>query len=197
MNPMNPKAILRTGSEILESVMKPHGFNFVEGLSDRSNYGDFAQGDFVRGDRRLELHFRHSLGLVSYHIGSLSATHEPYMREVFGDNGTHRYPGFSDDPLDGFRYLAHDIENFAADFLSGNGELLARAAVKEAEEKRAQQIVDMAHAVGDTKKREDARQVFRENNFKRVVELLESLAYPELMTEAERKYFEISKRKIN
>jgi hypothetical protein len=196
MNTMDPKEILRTGSEILEPVMKPHGFTFVEGLSGRSNMGDFARGDFVRGDRRLELHFRYSLGLVAYHIGSLSATHESYMHELLGVSGTHRYPGFSDDPLDGFRHLAHDIENFAGDFLTGSGEALARAALKEAEEKKAQHVVDMAHAVGDTKKREDARRLFRESNYKGVVELLESLSYPELMTEAERKYLEISKRKV-
>jgi hypothetical protein len=194
---MNPREILRAGSEILESVMRPHGFIFVEGPSGRSNYGDFARGDFVRGDRRLELHFRYSLGLVTYHLGSFSATHESYMRELLGAGGTHRYPGFSDDPLDGFRHLAHDIENFADDFLSGSGEVLARAALKEAEEKKARDLVDMSQAVGDTKKREDARRLFRENNFKGVVELLGSLTYPELMTEAERKYLEISRRKIN
>ena len=185
------------GSEILESVMRPHGFIFVEGASGRSNYGNFACGDFVRGDRRLELHFRYSLGLVTYHLGSCSATHESYMRELLGAGGTLRYPRFSDDPLDAFRDLAHDLENFADDFLTGSGEVLARAALKESEAKEAQNLVDMAKAAGDTKKREDARRLFREKNFKGVVEILGSLTYPGLMTEAERKYLEISNRKIN
>jgi|SRR6185503_4264628 len=194
---MNPRETLIAGSEILESVMRPHGFIFVEGPSGRSNYGNFASGDFVRGDRRLELHFRYSLGLVTYHLDSCSATHESYMRELLGTGGTLRYPGFSDDPLDAFRDLAHDLENFAADFLTGSGEVLARAALKESEAKEAQNLVDMAKAAGDTKKREDARRLFREKNFKGVVEILGSLTYPGLMTEAERKYLEISYRKIN
>jgi hypothetical protein len=192
---MNPKEILRAGSEILNPVMKPHGFTFVEGFSGKSNYENFAQGEFVRDDRRLELHFRHSLGLVTYHLGSLSATHESYMRELLGHDVAHQYPGFSDDPLDGFRHLVHDIENFASDFLTGSGEVLARAALKEAEERDAQNMAAMTQAVGDPRKREEARRLFRESDFKGVVSLLESLNYPELMTEAEKKYLEISRRK--
>ncbi|HWS98763.1 MAG TPA: hypothetical protein VN256_00730 [Pyrinomonadaceae bacterium] len=194
---MDPEELLRAGSKILEPLMRPHGFIFVEGLSGKSGHGDFARGDFVRGERRLELHFRYTLGLVTYHVGSNSVSHESYMRELLGPGGTHQYPGFSDDPLDGFRHLAHDVERFADDFLVGSGEVLARAALKEAAEEKAQQALDMARAVGDTEKREDARRLFRENNFKGVVELLESLAYPELMTQAEKKYLDISKRKIN
>jgi hypothetical protein len=194
---MKPKEILRAGSEILNPVMKPYGFTFVEGWSGMSSGGDFACADFVRDDRRLELHFRHSLGLVTYHAGSHSATHESYLRELLGEGGAHQYPGFSDDPLDGFRHLAHDIENFAGDFLSGNCEALARAALKEAEGRNAQNMTAMAQAVGDTKKREDARRRFHEGDFKGVVDLLESLKYPELMTEAEKKYLEISLRKTN
>jgi hypothetical protein len=196
MNIMNPKEILRTGCEILEPVMRPHGFTFVEGLAGTSHYGDFACGDFVRADRRLELHFRYSLGLVTYHLGSSSATHESYMRELL-HGGAHQYPGFSDDPLDGFRHLAHDLENFASDFLAGSGEVLVNAALKEVEKRKALNSLDMARAVGDTTKREDARRLFREGNLMGVVNLLGSLTYPDLMTEAERKYLEIARKKID
>ena len=195
MNIMSPTEILRAGSEILVPIMEPHGFTFVEGPSGESSGGNFARGDFVRDDRRLELHLRHSLGLVTYHCGPLSATHESYMRQLLGDGGAHRYPGFSDDPLDGFRHLAHDIENFAGDFLTGSCEVLARAALKEAAERDARDTAEMAWAVGDTKKREDARRLFRESDYKGVVSLLESVTYPELMTEAEKKYLEIARRK--
>ena len=117
------------------------------------------------------------------------------MRELLGGGSAHHYPGFSDDPLDGFRHLAHDLENFAGDFLIGSGEVLARAAAKEAEEGKARDAAALAQAVGDTKKREDARRLFRGGDFKGVVKLLGGLHYPELMTEAERKILELSRKK--
>jgi len=42
------------------------------------------------------------------------------MRALLGTNGSNKYPGYSDDPLDGFRGLAYDLENFAGAFLKGN-----------------------------------------------------------------------------
>jgi hypothetical protein len=192
---MNPEEILRAGAEILRPVMQPSGFVFVQEQSGGSSGGDFARGDFVRGDRRLELHLRHSLGLVTYHVGPYSATHDAYMRELLGGRGGNRYPGFSDDPLDGFRHLAHDLANFAGDFLTGDGGAVVRAASKEAAEGHRRQAIDMARAVGDTAKREEARRQFRGGDFKMVVELLGSLKYPELMTEAEKKYLELSRQK--
>jgi hypothetical protein len=84
----------------------------------------------VRGNRRLELHFRYSLGMVRFHIADQNASHEAYMRELGAWEGC-RYPGFSDDPMDAFRNLAHDIA-VAEDFLSGTGEVLRIASEKEA-----------------------------------------------------------------
>ena len=41
------------------------------------------------------------------------------MWSVLGRRGVTKYPGFSDDPLDGFRHLASDIANYAQAFLEG------------------------------------------------------------------------------
>jgi hypothetical protein len=64
--------------------------------------------------------------MLSYAIGSNSASHGAYMREL-GVLQNCRYPGFSQDPLAAFEDLAHDLE-FAKDFVAGSGELLLRAA---------------------------------------------------------------------
>lgn len=107
------------GRRILESVLVPHGWRFVPGPSGESSGGQFARADFVRGERRLELHFRHSLGLVTYHIGASSISHEAYMEVLLGRRGASRYPGFSSDPLDDFRGLAADLEQHAMEFVVG------------------------------------------------------------------------------
>jgi len=43
------------------------------------------------------------------------------MRAQLGPSAGNRYPGFSDDPLDAFRGLLHDLERYASDFLVGSG----------------------------------------------------------------------------
>ncbi len=116
---MDVSATLQLGVEILTPVLAPHGFHFEFRESDKGSGGHFAWGQFVRGDRRLELHFRHALGLVTYHLGDVVLTHEDFMRVALGGARENAYPGFSNDPLDGFRHLRHDLERFAAAFLAG------------------------------------------------------------------------------
>jgi hypothetical protein len=116
----DPKQTLLKGIAILRPCLDSHGFAFKLGTVGKGSGGDFASGEFSRDDRRLELHFRYSLGLVTYHIGDHTLDHESYLRYL-GKWQQHKYPGFSDDPLDGFHHLLHDLRNFCMDFLSGPG----------------------------------------------------------------------------
>jgi hypothetical protein len=105
----------------LDAVLNPRGFHFKPGYAQSWHGKDSASGEYAKGDRRIEVHFRYSLGLITYHLGKLSLSHEEYMRGLLGSGGGNRYPGFSDDPLQAFHDLAHDLEHFCADFLSGAG----------------------------------------------------------------------------
>ena len=115
---MNPVEMRSRGAEILEPILKPCGFTFASGDVGKGSGGAYAQGAFVRSNRRLEFSVRHSLGLVEYHVGQQRITHDDYMRIV--SKGENSYPGFSDDPLDGFRHLASDLKNFCGAFLNGS-----------------------------------------------------------------------------
>jgi hypothetical protein len=118
---MDPVEMRRRGAEILEAVIAAHGFTFEPGEVGKGSGGAFAQGAFVHGKRRLEFSTRHSLGLVQYRLGGSFVSHEDYMRVAAG-SGNHAYPGFSDDPLDGFRHLASDLQHFGTVFLEGSDE---------------------------------------------------------------------------
>jgi hypothetical protein len=124
-----PTPIFLQGVRILDAELVPLGFEFMFRGKGKGSGGLFATGDFIRDDRRLELHFRASLGLVRYHVGSRNAAHEIYMRELGVWSECH-YPGVSDDPLAAFHDLAHDLK-FAGDFTAGNATALLRAAVTE------------------------------------------------------------------
>jgi hypothetical protein len=124
----SPNECLRKGSAILHPVLCKHGFEFKWGGSGHSSGGPFAFGAFVNGERKLELHYRHSLGLVRYHFGKLSLDHESYMRVVLGPDGGNHYPGFSEKSEAQFEDLKFDLEHFAAAFLLENAEEFSRYA---------------------------------------------------------------------
>ena len=119
---MNPREVLDAGVVELAEVLGPAGFTFVGGDDGVDGDGPFATGEFWRGDRRLELHVRRSLGLVRYHFGEQSLSHEDLVRGVRAVDGIAaeaQYPGFSDDPAAGFRHLRADLERFGDIFLTG------------------------------------------------------------------------------
>ena len=193
-NRLDPEEKLRSGVEILGNVLVTRGFTFHFRDAGKGSGGHFAWGEFVRGDRRLELHFRLALGLVRYHSGASNAAHESYMREL-GVWNQCRYPGFSDDPMDGFRGLAHDLQ-FAEDFLTGSAEVLKAAFEKEAAITKSRVSKDFAGYSGDDRKRDELRSCFREKRYGEVVRLAESLNYPKLLTESEVKMIEIARTRV-
>ena len=124
-----PKEQLKEGAALLERILKPHDFRFKFGGSGHSSGGDFAYGAFVRKERRLEIHVRSSLGLVSYSIGDAKLDHESYMH-LLGVFPNNKYPSFSDDVRSQFAALAEDIERYCDDFVGGDGEQFRRLARK-------------------------------------------------------------------
>ena len=123
----NPESILIAGCKLLSPILEPYGFLFVLEKTGVGSGGRFASAKYVRGDRSLELHFRYSLGLVSYHIGNVSLDHEIYMR-MLGFGETCSYPDFPKQALDSFGSLAKDLKLYCGDFLSGNGDQFRKLA---------------------------------------------------------------------
>jgi hypothetical protein len=135
---MTPREFIENGRVILDSVLLPHGFAFKEIESGKSSGGEYASGRYEKADRNLEIHFRHTLGLVTYHIGALAISHEAYMRSLLGTKAGNKYPGFSNDPLEAFSNLAFDLNSFCLDFLMGSGKEFARCvAIAQEYEKRS------------------------------------------------------------
>ena len=123
-----PLEIVREGRAALDPILGAYGFTFKEGPAGPSSGGPYASGVYENGSRSLEIHFRFSLGLVTYHFGERVVDHESYMRSVLGNAGGNRYPGFSDEPISGFENLAYDLENFARAFLKGDFQEFLRCA---------------------------------------------------------------------
>ena len=121
-----PEEALRQGSELLMPLFAEHGFVCEQSGRGKSSGGPFAYAAFRRGDRRFEFHFRFSLGMVRYHLGSESISHEEYMCSVLGKPNLSHYPSFSNDPLDAFRHLRNDLQDYCLEFLAGTKEVFQR-----------------------------------------------------------------------
>jgi len=111
--------ILKAGVAILDDLMRSYGFVYASTSAGVGSGGSFSGGELRRADRRLELHFRYSLGLVTYHLGPAALSHEDYMWSVLGKRSASHYPGFSSNPMDGFRHLLLDLDQCGSDFLGG------------------------------------------------------------------------------
>jgi len=116
----SPTKLLERGVAELAAVLGPAGFEFIQSDEGTDSGGPFASGEFLKGDRRLELHVRSSLAGVRYHFGDESLSHEDLVRGVGAIEGITaeaEYPGFSSDAMAGFHHLRHDLDRFGAIFL--------------------------------------------------------------------------------
>jgi hypothetical protein len=116
----NPTELLERGVAELAALLGPASFEFIQTDEGTDSRGPFASGEFLKGERRLELHVRSSLGLVRYHFGDESVSHEDLVRGVRAlesISAEAEYPGFSSDPMAGFRHLRHDLDRFGDIFL--------------------------------------------------------------------------------
>ena len=189
-----PREILEEGAQILKPFLESRGFEFQLVDEGRSSGGYFAHGEFVSDERKLELHYRHSLGMVRYHFGPDHVTHKFYMAEL-GVADKCRYPGFSQDPLEGFRHLLHDLEKFGDDFFSARCPVLLRAAFREWGKTSTLNEERMAQYVGDATARAKAREMFAQDRYDEVVKLYDSLQYPHHLEDSEERMFEIARRR--
>lgn len=108
--------LLESGVDILLPVLGAAGFSLETTRAGSGSGGPFAAGRFTKADRHIELCVRYALNSVSYGWRDISLTHQDLCRGV-GIRGS--YPGYSDDPLDGFRHLLADLTGPLAPFLEG------------------------------------------------------------------------------
>jgi hypothetical protein len=198
---VNRFEVFGEGVQVLRPLMSSHGFEFggEYGHQYYSIVGrgeEVVRGEFSRGNRRLELEVWYSLGPVNYRIGDLWLTHESYLRALGVPAGLNAYPAFSDDPVEGFRHLKLDLENFASEFLAADAPVFIAAASQEATHRPTEERRQLAWMAGDVSARHRARELFHARMFDQVVSLLGNLKFPEFLDDYERKILDISRTKV-
>ena len=115
----SPEEQLRAGAAILCELLEPAGFTFALLTVGNSSGGRFAIGEFIRGDHRLELHYRFGLGIVIYHVGDCSLSHTEMMRSQ-GFSKQAEFPTVLDKSLRGFDAVLSDLRNYGGPFLDAD-----------------------------------------------------------------------------
>jgi len=112
--------IIKEGSEILKSILESNGFAFSIDSEGSGSGGQFASASWSKGTRKLEYHFRYSLGLVTYHFENKCIEHEFLIWAFSGRKKVSNYPGYPKSELDGFENLNKDLNEYCSVFLSGS-----------------------------------------------------------------------------
>jgi hypothetical protein len=136
---MSPSEYLAIGAKTLSAQPALVGFKFAITAKGQSSGGPFAQGCFSRDRRRLHTSFRGSLGMVTYEVDNVSASHEDFMIAI-GKRAEARYPGFNTDPLEAFADLASDFQ-YCAPFFDDEGEGF-RALIRDFKPKKGLAALD-------------------------------------------------------
>jgi len=196
---MDPEQTLLAGADILSTYLVPLGFRFELSGTGNGSGGSFAYGCFINDDRVIEMHFRYSLGLISYRVGGWSLSHEQYI-DLLGRHGENKYPGYSEDPLEAFSDLLYDLKYLLNDFTENNATLFcSKAPGKIAElerEREIRQLEDMKHYTGDMANIIKAREEFYHGNYDKVALIRQQLRHPELLTPVEEKLFEVNEKHL-
>ncbi|MDP3938049.1 MAG: hypothetical protein Q8R92_07920 [Deltaproteobacteria bacterium] len=124
---MDAIELRRRGVELLSPVLVPYGFVYQASEVDRGGGGLYAHG----GSHERTVRWNSACAM---RVDAATLLHEDFARAAVG-RGQARYPGFSDDPLDGFRDLATDLVRFGSVFLAGTTAAFA-ALVTKAERTR-------------------------------------------------------------
>ena len=197
-NILTPEQHLLDGVKILSTYLEPLGFHFKLTGTGQSSGGHFAFGQFVSADRQIELHFRWSLGLVTYRVGNVVLGHEDYIN-LLDKHGQNKYPNFSDEPNDAFKCLKFDLENLLQDFAENNAiQFRQNAPGKVIEIAKYQAIKDNADKKiysGDQRLIDQAKVEFKNGNYLQVDKLKRQIQHPDLLTIIEKKLFELNDKR--
>ena len=177
------------------------GFKFELIATGKGSGGHFSYGHFIKegasfGEtKRIELHFRYSLGLVGYYIDDVGLSHQEYI-DFVGKHGQSKYPNFSDNPQDAFNCLLWDLQNLLNDFTENDARIFKQKMADIRHQQGMSNEIYNRECSGEPKLIESAKAAFKKGNYEDVDKIKQQLRYPELLSPSEKKLFELNDQKM-
>jgi hypothetical protein len=172
------------------------GFAVTLGEPDIDKAGTSYSARFIRPPRSVELNHLYSLGPVIYSIRKFSVEHSFYINAL-GVSSAAQFPCFVDDSVSGYPALLHDLQHSLSSFFVGAEQTFIAIAERYMQAQQQQHANDSRdltyHATGEDRLKARARELFREGRYNGVVQIEAKIRYPELLTESERRIFELAR----
>ena len=195
---MEPLTDLTNGLEILEPFLIRFGFTFDKYENGKGSGGQFTIATYINRQKKFIIGYRFSIGELGYQFDNFKVGHTFYLDHLgFADKK--QFPDFqSDDKLLAFRHILHDFEFLLEDFFIGSCDQLIEAAklqdksIKEHNEKSQQEYNNQF----DRMDIEQARQKFKEKDYKRCLEIYMTIEHKNLFSDFDKKTIEYCKKHI-
>ena len=195
---MQPLTDLTRGLEILEPFLRQNGFTLDNFENGKGSGGQFTIATFKNGQKKFFIGYRFSIGELGYQFDNYKVGHVFYLDHLgFADKK--KFPDFqSDDKLIAFRHILHDLGFLVDDFFIGSCSKLVEASklqdkfVKEHNQKAQEEYADRF----DTRKIEQARQKFKEKEYKKSLAIFLSVENKTLLKALDRKTIEFCEKHI-
>jgi hypothetical protein len=174
------------------------GFLLSRGEPYTDKPGTSYSARFVRSPRSVGLSHLYSLGPVLYSIREFSVEHTFYM-QALGLTAAAQFPRFVDDSVSGYPALLHDLENLLSPFFSGPEDdfvAIAKRYMQAQQQQHEDDSRDLTyHATGEDRLKARARELFRQGRYDEVLQIEAQIRFPELLTESERKVFNLARNR--
>jgi len=182
---MQPLKDLVKGLDVLDDFLTQHGFEFENYENGHGSGGQFTVATFVNGRKKFILGYRSSIGQVVYQFDNATICHDFYIDQL-GLADKKKLPDFhSEDKLFAFTTLLHDFEFLTEDFFDGECQNL------KAFSKLQDNVIseyggkarDEYYQQLDNARIEEARQKFRNKDFKSSIEIYRTVVLRSLLND--------------
>jgi len=196
---MQPVKELVEGLDILDSFLTQHGFEFDKYENEKGSGGQFTVATFVKGHKKFILNYHSSIRQVLYQFDKATVCHDFYIDQLRFTNKK-KLPDFhSEDKHLAFKCLLHDFELLIEDFFDGEcqrlkvfsnlqGNVITEYGGKARDEYK--QKIDCARI-------EEARQKFRNKDFKSSLEIYGTVELRSLLNDLDGRLIKYCEHTIN
>jgi hypothetical protein len=189
---MQPLTDLVKGLDILDPFLIQHGFEFENYENGLGSGGQFTVATFKNERKKFIINYRYFIGQVVYQYDGSKISHDFYLDQL-GLADKKKLPDFhSEDKLLTFRHILYDFEFLIEDFFDGECHLLV--AFSKLQENVISEYGGKAredyYRQLDLNKIEDARQKFKNKDFKGSMEIYRTVEIKSLLNSLDNRLIE-------
>jgi len=186
---MQPLIDLVRGLDVIDDFLTQHGFEFENYENGLGSGGQFTVATFKSGRKKFILNYRSSIGQVVYQFDNHTVCHDFYL-DLLGLADKKKLPDFhSEDKLLAFTHLLHDFEFLTEDFFDGECQKLTvfsklqdNVISEYGGKAREEYYLQL-----DKNRIEEARQKFKNKDFKGSIEIFETVEIRSLMNDLDKR----------